>query len=84
MVERKKRYTHMDGRSSHKSHRCFVLRTFLIVVLLLSFHVLVDISLLLLLLLLHYFASTIIVVTAVRAVLVFRKLEKVVTHHRRA
>lgn len=83
MVERKKRYTHMDGRSSHKSHRCFVLRTFLIVVLLLSFHVLVDISLLLLLLL-HYFASTIIVVTAVRAVLVFRKLEKVVTHQRRA
>lgn len=83
MVERKKRYTHTDGRSSHKSHRCFVLRTFLIVVLLLSFHVLVDISLLLLLLL-HYFASTIIVVTAVRAVLVFRKLEKVVTHQRRA
>lgn len=80
MVERKKR---TDGRSSHKSHRCFVLRTFLIVVLLLSFHVLVDISLLLLLLL-HYFASTIIVVTAVRAVLVFRKLEKVVTHQRRA
>lgn len=73
----------MDGRSSHKSHRCFVLRTFLFVVLLLSFHVLVDISLLLLLLL-HYFASTSIVVTAVRAVLVFRKLEKVVTHQRRA